>query len=162
MPFCTMSSAAPTTWLTLALASKLCGSVFGLLSTAVTRAYLPPICAITFAYWFSAATATTAPLRTVAVGVAELGVQAAASMLTAAVAAATAAIRRRDIILQQNSADRGCPGPQRHLLIINENDNQYRLERQAEHIGTRPTRPTHQSHRRRVRPSGGIFSRRAG
>jgi hypothetical protein len=32
-----MSSAAATVWLTLALASKLCGSVLGLLSTAVTR-----------------------------------------------------------------------------------------------------------------------------
>jgi hypothetical protein len=31
-----------------------CGSVFGLVSIAVTVTYLPPTCAITFAYSFSA------------------------------------------------------------------------------------------------------------
>src|ERR1700691_4305473 len=43
---------------TLGLASEVCGSVFGLLSTAVTRTYLPPIWLITLAYSFSAPTAT--------------------------------------------------------------------------------------------------------
>ena len=39
---------------TAGLASKVCGSVFGLLMMAVTWTYLPPICWITFAYSFSA------------------------------------------------------------------------------------------------------------
>src|SRR5690349_25022917 len=84
----------------LALASKACGSVLGLLSMAVTRTYLPPIWEITFAYWFSAPTATTVPVLAVAVLVAELAEQAAASRLTAAVAAAAASARRGDMTLQ--------------------------------------------------------------
>ena len=103
MPFCTTSSAAPTTSLTLALASKLCGSVLGLLSMAVTRTYLPPICEITFAYSFSAPTATTVPVFAVAVLVAELAEQAAASRLAAAVARAAVATRRRVMTLHECS-----------------------------------------------------------
>ena len=58
--------AALTVWATLGLASKVCGSVFGLLMIAVTDTYLPPICEITFAYSFSAPTATMRPLPAVA------------------------------------------------------------------------------------------------
>src|ERR1700729_36754 len=58
MPFWTTSLAALTSWATLGLASKACGSVLGLLSMAEALAYLPPIWLITFAYSFSAPTAT--------------------------------------------------------------------------------------------------------
>jgi len=57
--------------------------VFGLLSTAVTWTYLPPIWLMTLAYWFSAPTATTTPLVLLAVEDAELVEQAAASSTTA-------------------------------------------------------------------------------
>ena len=74
--------------------------MFGLLSTAVTRTYRPPICEITFAYSFSAPTATTVPVVAVAVLVAELAEQAAASRLRAPIAAAAVVARRRDMVLQ--------------------------------------------------------------
>ena len=50
---------------TLGLASNVCGSVFGLLSIAVTVTYLPPIWEITFAYSFSAPTAVIGPFPVV-------------------------------------------------------------------------------------------------
>ena len=46
---------------TAALASNVCGSVFGLLKMAVTWTYFPPTCWMTFAYSFSAPTANTRP-----------------------------------------------------------------------------------------------------
>ena len=57
-PFWTTNRAAETVLATLGLASNVCGSVLGLLSIAVTATYRPPICEITFAYSFSAPTAT--------------------------------------------------------------------------------------------------------
>ena len=52
-------------WLTVrateALASKVCGSVFGLLMMALAWTYFPPTCWMTFAYWLSAPTATMVP-----------------------------------------------------------------------------------------------------
>src|ERR1700733_4065161 len=138
MPFCTTSSAAPTTSLTLALASKLCGSVLGLLSAAVTRTYFPPIWEITSAYSFSAPTATTVPVVAVAVLVAELAEQAAASSLAAAATAGSAAARRGpcargDIALQCVTRAAGGFRSATAVLITNENDNQYGEERQAGH-----------------------------
>src|SRR5450432_2030730 len=82
---------------TLGLASKLCGSVLGLLSTAVAWTYLPPIWLITLAYWFSAPTATmTLALSVVAAG-ADPGEQAVASMVTASAATANTAIAGKDV-----------------------------------------------------------------
>src|SRR5271157_4936721 len=60
-PFCTTSWAALTSRATDALASKVCGSVFGLLMMALTWTYLPPTCWMTSAYSFSAPTATILP-----------------------------------------------------------------------------------------------------
>src|SRR5271165_4387626 len=60
-PFCTTSWAALTSRATDALASKVCGSVFGLLMMALTWTYLPPTCDRTSAYSFSAPTATILP-----------------------------------------------------------------------------------------------------
>ena len=70
--------------------------MFGLLSMAVTRTYLPPICEITFAYSFSAPTATTTPVVAVAVSLAPLAEQAAARPETAVSAMATS-VRRPGI-----------------------------------------------------------------
>src|ERR1022692_2085340 len=82
---------------TLGLASKLCGSVLGLLSTAVAWTYLPPIWLITLAYWFSAPTATmTLALSVLAAG-AGPGEQAVTSTVTASAATASAAIAGRDV-----------------------------------------------------------------
>src|SRR5580693_7254105 len=47
---------------TAGLASKVCGSVFGLLRMAVAWTYLPPICWITLAYSFSAPMAWMLPV----------------------------------------------------------------------------------------------------
>src|SRR5579875_1856300 len=58
---CTTSWAALTCLATDALASKACGSVFGLLMIAVTLTYLPPTWAMTSAYWLSAPTAAMRP-----------------------------------------------------------------------------------------------------
>src|ERR1700729_409828 len=88
-----MSSAAAITDASEGLVSNECGSVFGLLSMAVTRTYLPPICEITFAYSFSAPTAVTAPVVAVAVSLAPLEEQAAARPVTA-VRAMAMSIRR--------------------------------------------------------------------
>src|SRR5215471_10166659 len=57
-PFCTTSLAALTAWDTDGLDSNVCGSVVGLLRIAVTCTYFPPIWLMTFAYSFSAPTAT--------------------------------------------------------------------------------------------------------
>jgi hypothetical protein len=96
-----------------------------LLSTAVTRTYFPPICAMTLAYSFSAPTATTVPVLAEAVLVAELAVQAAVSRLTAAAAATSAAAAAA-----RRGAARVCRAAAA-VLITNENDNQYGGERQA-------------------------------
>src|SRR5271169_1240704 len=56
-----MSCAWLTSSATLGLASKLCGSVFGLLRIDDTWTYAPPICASTSAYSFSAPTALITP-----------------------------------------------------------------------------------------------------
>src|ERR1035437_877592 len=60
-PFCTTSWAVPTVWATCGLASKVCGSVLGLLMSALTATYGPPICEMTLAYSFSAPTAAILP-----------------------------------------------------------------------------------------------------
>src|SRR5215475_3561363 len=75
------------------LVSNECGSVFGLLSMALTRTYRPPIWAITLAYWFSAPTAMTTPVLAVAVSAAPLE-EHAASRQPAAVSTAAMAVRR--------------------------------------------------------------------
>ena len=56
-PFWTTSWAALTSWATLGLASKVWGSVLGLLMIAETDTYFPPIWLMTLAYSFSAPTA---------------------------------------------------------------------------------------------------------
>src|ERR1700761_4861912 len=58
MPFCTTSWALLTSRATLALASNVCGSVFGLLMIAEACTYWPPTCCSTLVYSFSAPTAT--------------------------------------------------------------------------------------------------------
>jgi hypothetical protein len=93
MPFCTTSWAALTTSATLGLASNVCGSVFGLLSMAVTWTYFPPIWPMTLAYSFSAPTATIFPLDA-----AEAGEQAAASRTAPEHRAAAAALERRGMV----------------------------------------------------------------
>src|SRR5580693_6782767 len=60
-PFWTTSWAPLTSRATDALASKVCGSVFGLLMMALTWTYFPPTWLMTFAYSFSAPTATITP-----------------------------------------------------------------------------------------------------
>src|SRR6185312_436632 len=60
-PFCTTSRAALTRRPVDALASNVCGSVFGLLMMALACTYFPPTCAITSAYSFSAPTAMILP-----------------------------------------------------------------------------------------------------
>src|SRR5580692_3329145 len=96
MPFCTTSLAAATSWATLGLASKACGSVFGLLSMAETLTYLPPIWLITFAYSFSAPTATIFwPPGSVAAGADE---QAAASRPAVTLKTANAIPRRAGMV----------------------------------------------------------------
>src|ERR1039458_4245324 len=60
-PFCTTSWAELTSRATEALASKVCGSVFGLLMIALTWTYFPPTWLMTSAYSFSAPTATILP-----------------------------------------------------------------------------------------------------
>ena len=60
-PFWTTSCAPATSAATFGLDSNECGSVFGLLMTAVTVTYEPPIWPMTLAYSFSAPTATTRP-----------------------------------------------------------------------------------------------------
>src|ERR1022692_1174397 len=82
---------------TLGLASKLCGSVLGLLSTAVAWTYLPPIWLITLAYWFSAPTATMTPALSVVADCPGPDEQAVASMVTASAAAAAAAMACKDL-----------------------------------------------------------------
>src|SRR5262252_6322370 len=89
-PFCTTSLAALTVWDTEGLDSKECGSVVGLLKIAATRTYFPPIWPITFAYSFSAPTATTPPPG--AVGAPEAD-EHAASRPALTSAAAAAAVR---------------------------------------------------------------------
>ena len=90
-----------TAWATLGLASKLCGSVFGLLSIAVTRTYLPPIWLITLAYSFSAPTVAIAspavPGDAVVVD-AVLDEQAAATIPAMMASAAVAAPRRVSMV----------------------------------------------------------------
>src|SRR5580700_2591617 len=79
---------------TAGLASKVCGSVFGLLMMAVTWTYLPPICWITFAYSFSAPMAwmLSVPLPVLPAAVAEE--QAVASRaVAAAIVSDSAAVR---------------------------------------------------------------------
>src|SRR5215469_1267957 len=76
---------------TAGLASKVCGSVFGLLMMAVTWTYLPPICWITFAYSFSAPTAWMLAVPVLPAAVAEE--QAVASRAVAAAANDSAAVR---------------------------------------------------------------------
>src|SRR6516225_3931428 len=56
-----MSWALPTSRATAIDASKVCGSVLGLLMMALAWTYLPPTCWITSAYSFSAPTATIFP-----------------------------------------------------------------------------------------------------
>src|ERR1700721_781021 len=58
---CTTSWASLSRRPTAALASNVCGSVFGLLMMALTWTYFPPTWPMTFAYSFSAPTATIAP-----------------------------------------------------------------------------------------------------
>src|ERR1700733_7129807 len=53
-PFCTISSAAPPSLEPAGLASKVCGSVLGLLRMDETWTYRPPIWESTLAYSFSA------------------------------------------------------------------------------------------------------------
>src|SRR6516165_5131841 len=88
MPFCTTSWAALTAWATPGLASKVCGSVLGLLSIAVTWTYLPPIWPITLAYWFSAPTAVTTwpPGASLEAELAEHAVASSPAMITSAAA----------------------------------------------------------------------------
>src|SRR5580693_7837141 len=57
-PFCTMSWALATSSATLALASKVWGSVLGLFKIDETDTYFPPIWLRTLAYSFSAPIAT--------------------------------------------------------------------------------------------------------
>src|ERR1700749_2376182 len=91
MPFCTTRLAWLTTVATLALASNVCGSVFGLLSIAVTCTYLPPIWLITLAYSFSAPTATIVLLASAAAGGPGLAEQPVASSAAARPVLASAA-----------------------------------------------------------------------
>src|ERR1700761_4619834 len=58
MPFCTTSWALLISRATLALASNVCGSVFGLLMIADACTYWPPTCCSTLVYSFSAPMAT--------------------------------------------------------------------------------------------------------
>src|SRR6201996_9238884 len=58
MPFCTTSWALLISRATLALASNVCGSVFGLLMMAEACTYWPPTCCSTLVYSFSAPMAT--------------------------------------------------------------------------------------------------------
>src|SRR5580704_4789223 len=99
MPFCTTRLALLTSWATLALASNACGSVFGLLSIAVTCTYLPPIWLITLAYSFSAPTATIVLLESAAAVDPGLDEQPAASATAARPALASAAVARRRGVL---------------------------------------------------------------
>src|SRR5580658_3350877 len=134
MPFCTTSWAVETALATLGLASNVCGSVLGLLSIAVTRTYLPPICPITFAYSFSAPTATTWSPEPVAADVDE---QAVASTPAVTASAATA-IPRRERMIKPPPVQVYCTTmPRPHRLNTNENDNQYEYRGQA----VRPPRP---------------------
>src|SRR4029077_20095564 len=73
---------------TLALASNECGSVLGVLSTALTCTYLPPTWLMTFAYSFSAPTAVMVALELAAGVVPEPDEHAAASAPVMATAAA--------------------------------------------------------------------------
>ena len=100
MPFCTTRLALLTSWATLALASNVCGSVFGLLSIAVTCTYLPPIWLITLAYSFSAPTATIVLLESAAaVDPSGLDEQPAANAAAARPALASTAVARRRGVL---------------------------------------------------------------
>ena len=85
-----------TAWATLGLASKVCGSVFGLLLTAVTSTYRPPIWLITFAYSFSAPTVAIASPDAPgdAMVVAAVDVQAVASIPAMMASTATVVPRR--------------------------------------------------------------------
>src|SRR5712691_9657758 len=76
---------------TAGLASKVCGSVLGLLMMAVAWTYLPPTCAMTLAYSFSAPMAVMVPLVAAAAWPGA-GEQALASRAAAAIGKAA---RRR-------------------------------------------------------------------
>src|SRR5260370_870494 len=60
-PFGAPGGAALTSGPGDGLASNACGSVFGLLITALAWTYFPPTAWMTSAYWFSAPMATIAP-----------------------------------------------------------------------------------------------------
>src|SRR5580692_9262460 len=126
---------------TLGLASKVCGSVFGLLSTAVTWTYLPPIWLITLAYSFSAPTATmTFALSVAAPGAAPdkqpVASKAIPSRATAGATTAWAAARPRQGGMTRSVSGACCIW--RHWcllhawLVTNENHNQYGGGRQAD------------------------------
>ena len=70
-----------------ALASNVCGSVFGLLMIALAWTYFPPTCWMTSAYWLSAPTATILPSEPIA----SEDAQPPASRLTARIATRLAA-----------------------------------------------------------------------
>src|ERR1022692_889919 len=145
---------------TLGLASKLCGSVLGLLSTAVAWTYLPPIWLITLAYWFSAPTATMRPALSVVADCPGPDEQAVASMVTASAAAAAAAMACKDLAAAAVSGA-ASPRPRRggmaHVpftvvaalcllhrapwactTVTNENHNHYDEGRQAEPASGQP------------------------
>src|ERR1022692_475472 len=133
---------------TLGLASKVCGSVLGLLSTAVAWTYLPPIWLITLAYWFSAPTAPITFALSPAVAWVGPGVHALTSKAAAAAASPTAAAPSGPPALARRGGIRQvpfsvvlheAPGPAR--LVTNENHNQYGWRRQA---GPAPGQPVAQ------------------
>src|SRR6516165_6569222 len=87
-----MSWALPTSRATAIDASKVCGSVLGLLMMALAWTYLPPTCWITSAYSFSAPTATIFPDELAPLALPE---QAAATVaMTAAASASSKAAGR--------------------------------------------------------------------
>src|SRR6516164_9374661 len=81
-----MSWALPTSRATAIDASKVCGSVLGLLMMALAWTYWPPICWITSAYSFSAPTATIFPDELAPLALPE---QAAATVAMTAAASAS-------------------------------------------------------------------------
>ena len=98
----------------------MCGSVFGLLSMALTCTYLPPIWLITFAYSFSAPTAVMVALELAAAVDPEPAEHAEPSRAIPASRAAHAAGWRKVMAWSRLRWDAGGVRP-----TPDENDNRY-------------------------------------
>ena len=110
-PFCTTSCAALTVWETEGLDSKVCGSVVGLLKIATTRTYFPPIWPMTFAYSFSAPTATMPPLGAVGAPEADEHPASRPALTSTAIAAAVRTAMVGSVSMSEGSGGKHSAAP---------------------------------------------------